>query len=211
MALPRGARIETGSAGAHFNLGVAREPGLRRGGRRGYGNPFASTGPVQREPGSSASRWAPRQAGRGPAAFRKVDARPDDAETRRSTAVTHTLLGNVEEAIDHYKKLLEANEKDLDALNAIAWIRATHADPAHRDATEAVDLAERARDASSEENSVLFDTLAAAYAEAGRFDHAVAACGKAIELARLNGRDQNVSRYEQQLLLFRARTPFRIR
>jgi len=128
-----------------------------------------------------------------------------------SIAVTLTLLGRVEEAVAQYRKLLEADAGDLDAMNAVAWIRATHSDPAHRNAEEAVLLAESARDRSPEENAVLFDTLAAAYAEAGRYEDAVAACERAVEIARRNGEVQNVERFTEQLRLFRDSKPFRIR
>ncbi len=136
--------------------------------------------------------------------------RQDDAETRRWVAVTLTLRGQVEEGIAQYRKLLEADPNDLDAMNNIAWIRATHDDPAHRDADEAVTLAERARDRSPEENAVLLDTLAAAYAEAGRFDEAVATCEKAIAIARGKGQEKDAQRFEQQLAFFREHHPFRV-
>ncbi len=206
--------IDPGSAGAHFNLGVALvNQGCVEEGVAEY-HESLRLDPEQFNANQKlgVALGSLGRLGEALAAFRKaLDARPDDVETRRSFAVTLTLLGNVEEAINHYRKLLEADEKDLDAMNAIAWIRATHADPAHRNATEAVDLAQRARDASPEENSVLFDTLAAAYAEAGRYGDAVAACEKAIELSRSKGDDQTASRCEQQLELFRAQKPFRIR
>jgi tetratricopeptide (TPR) repeat protein len=133
--------------------------------------------------------------------------RPEDAETRRALAVTEILEGRVEEGIAHYRELLEADPGDLDALNNIAWIRAAHAEAAHRDGREAVALAERARDRSPEENEVLFDTLAAAYAEAGRFEEAIAACDKAVALARAKGDAPAASRFEGHLELFRARRP----
>ena len=81
--------------------------------------------------------------------------------------------------------MLKRAPGDLDALNNIAWIRATHVDPVHRNGAEAVVLAEQARDAPHDPNHVLFSTLAAAYAEVGRFDDAVRAAERAIELARV--------------------------
>ena len=47
-------------------------------------------------------------------------------------------------------------------------------------------------------------TLAAAYAEAGRFSEAVVAGEKARDLARTNGLEQLAKRNEQLLELYRA-------
>ncbi len=109
-----------------------------------------------------------------------------------------------------YRQVLEANPNDVEALNPIAWIRATHADPKHRDAQEAVALAERARDALQTPNAVVFETLAAAYAEAGRFDDAVTACGRAIALAQASGGTKDADRFREELELYRARKPLRV-
>jgi tetratricopeptide (TPR) repeat protein len=135
---------------------------------------------------------------------------PNDPETRRWQAMTLTLQGKVEEGIAAYRKLLELLPDDPDALNNIAWIRATHADPGHRDGAEAVRLAERARDKTPQENAVLLSTLAAAYAEAGRFEEAVRSATRAVELARAQQDGGAVQRYEGQLECYRAGRAFRL-
>ena len=43
-----------------------------------------------------------------------------------------------------YREVLKRAPNDLDALNNIAWVRATHVDAQHRDGAEAVRLAEQA-------------------------------------------------------------------
>ncbi len=68
--------------------------------------------------------------------------------------------------------MLELNPNDARAYNNIAWIRATHPDPRFRNAVEAVALATRAVELARDDVNSL-DTLAAAYAEAGRFSEAV--------------------------------------
>ena len=44
-----------------------------------------------------------------------------------------------------------------------------------------------------------------------QLDVAVRACEKAIALAQAKGEDQDARRFREQLELFRARQPFRIR
>jgi pentatricopeptide repeat protein len=130
--------------------------------------------------------------------------------TQRELAMKMTFSDKIEEAIGWYRKILERSPDDLDALNNIAWIRAAHADAAHRNAEEAVRLAERARDKSPQPVAVLYSTLAAAYGEAGRFDDAVKACERAIELSRAAQQPEEAERYATQLESYRARRPFRV-
>jgi Flp pilus assembly protein TadD len=139
---------------------------------------------------------------------RRLDADPADVETRRLLAGTLARETRIEEAIGEYRRILRADPNDLDALVNAAWIRATHEEATHRDGAEAVRLAERARDRSPEPVAVVYSTLAAAYAEAGRLPEAVRACERAIELARGAGEVREAQRYAQQLRCYRAGMPF---
>lgn len=136
---------------------------------------------------------------------RAREVQPDDHELGRWVAVTLTLLGRVAEAVGEYEKLLRSSPNDVDALNNVAWIRATHGDAEHRDGALAVRYAERARDLlATTPNAVVFDTLAAAYAETGRFDDAVVACERAIALAESSGDAQGADRFRAHLAQFKS-------
>jgi tetratricopeptide (TPR) repeat protein len=118
------------------------------------------------------------------------------------------LEGRVEDGIGEYLEILRGHPEDLDALNNVAWIRATHEEAGHRDGALAVRLAERARDTSPEPQAVLYSTLAAAYAEAGRFPEAVRAGARAVELARRAVTAEEAAAYAWQLRGYRAGRPF---
>ena len=139
---------------------------------------------------------------------RAVELRPDANDARRQLAVALSLDGSVEEAIENYRTLAQRDSTDLDALNNIAWIRATHPDASHRNGAEAVRLAELARDRSVEPMAVLFSTLAAAYAEAGRMPEAVREGQRAVRLAGAERDSSGELRYARQLALYRAGVPF---
>ena len=64
-------------------------------------------------------------------------------------------------------------------LNNLAWALATHPDAKIRNGTRAVKLAEDACRQTQYQQTVMVGTLAAAYAEAGRFDDALATAQKA--------------------------------
>jgi spermidine synthase len=58
------------------------------------------------------------------------------------------------------------------------------------------------------ENPVALDTLAAAYAEAGRFDAAVATATRAVDIARTSGQTALSDRFAGRLELYRSGKPF---
>ena len=60
---------------------------------------------------------------------------------------------------------------------------ATSSDPLLRNGTEAVQLAEHANRVSGGKRPIILRILAAAYAEAGRFDDAMEVAEKALELS----------------------------
>jgi tetratricopeptide (TPR) repeat protein len=92
--------------------------------------------------------------------------------------------------------------------NNLAWMLASHPDPQIRNGKEAVDLAERACRLTNNEMPIYLGTLAAAYAEAGRFSDAVATAEKARDLARKAGLGTVAQRNEQLLELYRAGRPY---
>lgn len=89
-------------------------------------------------------------------------------------------------------------------MNNEAWTLATSPDPAARDGQRAVELAEHACKNSHYEQPMLLGTLAAAYAEAGRFDDAVRTADKACELGAALGETNLVQRNQELIRLYKA-------
>ncbi len=140
---------------------------------------------------------------------RAVELAPDDLEARRTLARSYRSRGDVEAALREYRATLSIDANDVETLVNLARLCATHQDQKFRDGAEAVRLAERARDVAQEPFSFLYGALAAAYAEAGRFDEAVQAASRAVELARQEGDPAAAARYESQLAEHRAGRPIR--
>ncbi len=94
-------------------------------------------------------------------------------------------------------------------LNEIAWVRATAPASDLRNGAEAVRLAERAGFIAGDKQPMLIATLAAAYAEAGRFPEAVATAQNALSLARSSDDAKTAGLVENLLTAFQSNQPYR--
>jgi Tfp pilus assembly protein PilF len=117
--------------------------------------------------------------------------------------------GAQEEAVRHFRQAVELAPDDPALLNGIAWILATHPDGGVAEAEEAIGLAELATGLTEDRDPRVLDTLAAAYAAAGRFDLAVTTAEKALALAESSGFDQAADRIRQRLRGYDRQTPHR--
>jgi protein O-mannosyl-transferase len=98
--------------------------------------------------------------------------------------LAHALqtLGKGDAARAAYERAFRLDEKWPQATNAEAWRLATDPDAARRNGLLAVHLAAQVCEATGSQNPIYLDTLAAAYAEAGRFADAQATVEKAMTL-----------------------------
>ena len=83
------------------------------------------------------------------------------------------MAGEPKEALQLWREAAGLTPDEAGLLNNLAWQLATHPDSTVRDGREAVVLAERACELTGRQDPNMLDTLAAAYAEAGRFPEAV--------------------------------------
>lgn len=119
------------------------------------------------------------------------------------------MEGRAEDAVRGYRVVLHLKPDHSGALGRLAWILATDPSPELRDGTESVRLAEQACRLTGHSEPSLLDVLAAAYAEAGRFDEAVAAARKACKLADLAGSQKIAAAIRRRLTLYESGRAFR--
>lgn len=134
---------------------------------------------------------------------RLVEANQSDARLRLQWATVLDRSGQAEAAVEQYKKALNLDKKALPAADGIARIRASHPDAALRNGEEALVLARRLCELTQNKKAQFLDTLAMAFAEMGKFDDALAAMHRAVELAP----DQ--PELQARLALYGERRPFR--
>jgi tetratricopeptide (TPR) repeat protein len=129
--------------------------------------------------------------------FNEVLRLDQDLDGARSE-VALARQGKARAAVGQCRRALRLNPDAPAALNNLAWILATCPEADLRNGPEAVPLAERACQATAFQQPTLIGTLAAAYAEAGRFDEAVQTAQKASDVALSLGQT-NLSNRNQEL------------
>ena len=132
---------------------------------------------------------------------------PAMAEAHQELATVFVMQGDVGAAIDHFQRALYFRPEYNEAANKLAWILATWPDGAYRNGPEAVALME-AHVGSENPSPSSLDTLAAAYAEAGRFEQAVATAEQALELARQQQESELAGKIASRLDLYRQQRPY---
>jgi protein O-mannosyl-transferase len=134
---------------------------------------------------------------------------PDFISAHFNIANTLLQLGRAAEALSHLQRALAIDPKDAEARKNMAWILATCPDSRIRDGAKAVDFAERANEFTNGRNPVMVVTLAAAYAEAGRFSDALKTAEKALQLANDSGNVVLAEAARAHIALYRSRQPVR--
>jgi superkiller protein 3 len=134
--------------------------------------------------------------------------KPDYAEAYNNLGNALFQKRRVDEAITQYQKALEIRPDYVGAHNNLAWVLATAPQASLRNGIKAVELAQRANQLTGGENPVILHTLAAAYAEVGRFSDAMQSAQKAIELAKAAGGKNMAGQFNSELKLYEAGLPF---
>jgi Tfp pilus assembly protein PilF len=107
------------------------------------------------------------------------------------------------------ENLVKQNQEYLAInLNNLAWMLATSKDTHIRNGTRAVQLAEQACELTHYSVTLMAGTLAAAYAEAGRFDEAISSAQTACALAEKSGEPALLQKNRELLALYRAHQPY---
>jgi tetratricopeptide (TPR) repeat protein len=133
--------------------------------------------------------------------------RPHFESCEEALAGAYEALGRNSEALAHWRKALAIDPDRISAIIGAAWLLATARDASIRNGAEAVRLAESARDAEPDNPEVL-DTLAAAYAEEGRFARASTTAGRALELAKAKTNHPLMADLRARQALYAKQKPF---
>jgi tetratricopeptide (TPR) repeat protein len=131
-------------------------------------------------------------------------------------APAHFNLGNALDArnkrsaaLAAWRSGLAVDPNHVPTLRRAAWLLATGRDPSLRNGAEAVALAERAERLTSGQDVSILDTLAASYAEAGRFADAVECGNRAQHLAVQEGKPDLAQEIKSRVELYERKAAYR--
>jgi len=115
-----------------------------------------------------------------------------DPRAHYEFAVALAHVQKTREAMSQYATALLLQPDFPDALDGLAWILSTETNPDFRNGAEAVKMAGRACELTGSKDPAKLKTLAAAYAETGRFDKAISTVQTAKALAAKANRTELV-------------------
>jgi tetratricopeptide (TPR) repeat protein len=199
-------RINPDNAEAHNNLGVA----LARLGRMQEAVGHWEQA-LRIKPDDAKTHYnlgaALAQLGRTPEAIAQyqqaLEITPKNASAQSELGAVLIVTGNSQEAMRHLERALQITPDLVEAQNNLAWVLATLPPAEGGDPIRAIRLAQRACQLTANQSAVCADTLATAYAAAGRFDDAIATAQTAIDLARADGQAKLVKEIQDRLELYR--------
>ncbi len=152
-----------------------------------------------------AARWQKKDFDKAIADYTKsIELDPKSVSGYFNRAIAWSSKKDYQKALADYSRTLELDPSEGTSLNAIAWIKATCPDSKTRDGKSAVEYANKALALSQIPG--YRDTLAAAYAEAGDFNQAIAEARKALEAPLLD--EKTRTGYEMRLKLYLANKPY---
>jgi tetratricopeptide (TPR) repeat protein len=133
---------------------------------------------------------------------------PDRADNWRALAGMAQARGVTPLMLEGWTRAARL-EPDPYLANNIAWVLATHPDASYRDGPKAVQLATAACNSTNRKVRAFLDTLAAAQAEVGDFDAAIATAQLSLSMAEQAQEMDAADKARQRIEMFRRKVPFR--
>ena len=133
---------------------------------------------------------------------------PDYADAHYNLGNAFLQKGNAGEAIAQFQQALEVKPTQPAALNNLAWLLAACPEASLRNGAKAVELAQQANELVGGTNPIFLHTLAAAFAEAGRFSEAVETARHALRLAGEQSNTGLAGQLQLEMKLYEAGIPY---
>jgi tetratricopeptide (TPR) repeat protein len=134
---------------------------------------------------------------------------PNSAATHNNLGKALALKGDGAGALAEYQKAVAIQPDFAKALNNFAWLLATAPESSLRNGAKAVALAEKAKRLTGGTDPMVLQTLAASYAEAGRYSEAAETARLAWQLANAQGNNALAGTLQTDIKRYEASTPVR--
>ena len=137
-----------------------------------------------------------------------LQVKPNLSDVYYYLGLAYDRLGKYDLAIQNYKEALRLKPDWFEPMNSLAWILAAAEDSNFRNPAEAVKFAQKACELTKFKQPYLLDTLAVAYASAGKFPQAIETAEKAMGLAEAAGQKDLAQEIQNRLQLYRDGRPY---
>ena len=208
----RGLKLEPESAALHYGLGNAYSREKRINEAIGEFEKALASNPDFAEAHNNLGSCL-AQTGRLDEAivhYRKaIELRPRFPQPYNHLGNAFRRKGRATEAVSFYQKAIEVQPDFIPAQINLAWMLATWPEPSVRNGSKAVALAEKANRLSNAQDPLVLRTLAAAYAETGRFPEAASAAKRALALAAAQSNTGLTHELQIEIGLYQTNSPCR--
>jgi tetratricopeptide (TPR) repeat protein len=154
-----------------------------------------------------------RRQGKATEAIRRyqqaLQIRPGLPEAQQKIGEILYQRGDYSGAVAHWRDVVRLQPRAIATLNRLAWVLATNPDASIRNAEEAVAMAERAVRLSGGQDPAILDTLAAAYAEGGRFRDAAESARRGADLSASQNNPKLANKISARIKLYESGRPYR--
>ncbi len=138
-----------------------------------------------------------------------LDLNPTSTNHYINFGMIYMRLGRTAEAIDVFRRGLINVPNDVHISIRLAWLLSTSSQASLRDGAEALRIAKAACERTNYRMPQALDVLAAAHAEEGRYDRAIALVTQAHDLANSADRPDLASMILSRLNVYKSKRPFR--
>jgi tetratricopeptide (TPR) repeat protein len=138
-----------------------------------------------------------------------IKQKQDSPKVYINLAITYSQQGKFDLAMQNCAKAEQMKPDDIESLNNMAWLFATISDASAQDANKAIGYAKRACELTAYNNADNLDTLAVAYATAGKFNDAIMTAEKALNIAKAAGQENTAHEIKNRLELYKVGKPYR--
>jgi tetratricopeptide (TPR) repeat protein len=138
-----------------------------------------------------------------------IELQPRLVEAYNDLGYAFRRKGMAASAVACFQKAIELQPQFIPAQMNLAWMLATWPEPSVRNGVKAVALADQANQLSNGKDPLVLRTLAAAYAEAGRYPEAVATAKQAFALATAQSNTGLTDVLQREIGLYQTNSPCR--
>jgi protein O-mannosyl-transferase len=181
-----------GEAISHYERAIKLRPD--------YGDPYLNLGTVLFEQGQIRDAIAQWQSA--------LATQPNDAGFHTALGDAFLKGGLQKEAIGEYEHAARISSKDPLARNNLAWLLATSSDPSIRDGDRAIEFAKQTVRLARGKDPTYLRTLAAAYAESGRFAEAKETAREALQAAERRSDSTLANALRDEIALYELGLPY---